>query len=396
MERTSSDTGQTIERLIAVLERKGLVLGVFLVFLIASAVYTVQQPDVYTATARLLIPGDPAAGLTGWARSEANLASRLLGGSPVSDGYTTILASRTVADELIRRFGLQKRYGTDTMDATREELAERTDIAATPEQETIRVSVRDTDPKTAADMTNAYVEALDRINRERSISEGHLKRVFLETRLENVKDDLLEAESRLKMFQEEYGVAALKDQARVTIEGAAGLHAELVSAQTDLHVLRQFGTGRTNEAIRLRSRIDELKSQIDRLESGSGASEGGRVQHSLYIPFKDIPELGMIASRLQREAGIQEELFKLVTTQYELAKIEEARDMETVQILDRAVPPDQPSGPRRARFILIAGIAGFFIGVFWALTLDRRDRVRERDPQRYRQLLRSVGMKRSG
>lgn len=390
----SSDTGRTIERVIAVLKRKGLVLGVLFVTLAASALYAAKLPDFYVATARLLIPGDPAAGLAGWPRSESEVASRLLGGSPVTDGYTSILASRTVADELIRRFGLQKRYGTDTMDATREELAERTDIAATPEQETIRVSVRDTSPETAADMTNTYVEALDRINRERNVSEGHLKRVFLEKRLDAVKNDLLEAESRLKMFQEEYGVAALQDQARATIEGAAGLHAELVRAQTDLHVIRQFGTGRTNEAIRLRSRIDELESQLDRLESGDGASRN-KVQPSLYIPFKNIPELGMVASRLQREARIQEELFKLVTTQYELAKIEEARDMATVQILDRAVPPDQPAGPRRVRLILIAGMAGLFFGIFWALILDRRDRMRESEPERYRRLLRSLRMGRS-
>ncbi len=394
MERMDSEISRTIERLIAVLKRKGLVLIFFLLSLGVSSLYMALQPDIYTATARLLIHGDSSAGPSGFSGAQLDLASRLLG-SPVADGYTTILASRTVADELIQRFGLQKRFGTDTMDATRSELAERTDIAASPEQETIRVSVRDTDPETAAGMANAYVQALDRINRERNLSEGRLKRVFLEQRLADVKNDLLQAEGRLKMFQEEYGVAALQDQAKATIEGAAGLHAELVRAQTDLHVLRQFGTGRTNEAIRINSRIAELKSQISRLESGGeDASGSGKVQPSLYLSFKDIPELGMATSRLQREAKIQEELFKMITAQYELAKIEEARDMETVQILDRAVPPDQRSGPRRALFILISGIAGLFLGVFWALTLERRDRLREREPERYRRLLRSMGLRR--
>lgn len=385
-----------LDHLIVFLKRKVLIFSTVAVAGVLAAVYAFSLPDTYTATARVLVPQKGGQPLGGMVR-DTFLVDALIGGRSYSDGYVSILESRTVADILIERFDLERRYGRSGRVETREALTRLRKITQSPDAPAISVSVEDEDPQRAAAMANAYVDELDRINRERSMTEGHLKRIFLEKRLEAVKNDLLDAEEAVKVFQEKYNLVAVDDQARAAIDGAASIKSEIIRTETDLQVLRQFGTDRKNAAIRLRSRLAELNKQLSMIEKGENAVRTAGTAHSnFYIPFKDLPSLMMAMTRLQREARIQEELFKLVTTQYELAKIEEARDMETIQVLDRAVPPDRPSGPKRALLVGLSSSVGLIIGIFLAVILEFRSRVSANEPERYREFLQSVAFRRRG
>jgi len=241
-------------------------------------------------------------------------------------------------------------------------------------------------------MANAYVNELDRMNRIVNITEGHRKRVFLEKRLREVRKDLSNAETALKEFQETYKLVAIEEQARVAIEGAAKIKGELIAAQTELEVLKQFGTNKQKEAIMLKAKIAELNNQLAKIETGNPGKDilkihrEGKEESNFYIPFNELPALGMQLVRLMREAKLQEKVFELVTSQHELAKIEEAKDVNTIQILDSAVPPDKKSSPKRSLIVILSTILFFFFAVFLAFILEYLDRLKREDEDRYRQI----------
>jgi len=245
-------------------------------------------------------------------------------------------------------------------------------------------------------MANAYVEALDRINRTVNVTEGQRKRVFLEKRLTDVKKDLIAAETTLKQFQEKHKIISLDAQANAAIEGASRIKAEIILSQTQLEVLKKFGTERQNEAIMLNAKIDELEKQLARIEIGKPEENLKQTTAStkdvsdFYLPFSQLPELGLHLFRLTREAKIQEEVFKLLTSQYELAKIDEAKDVNTIQVLDRAVPPDKKSSPKRALIIILSVFFSFFLATLVAFLREYSARFKTENAEDYQRLIQGV------
>jgi len=391
-----------VDYVIVLFKRKKTVVVFTLLAGLLALAYTRMVPDTFTATARLLVPQKADPGISGLlAKMQGSAVGSLLGSAAASDIYVGILESRSVADRIIQRFGLRDRYGEPSLEDTREKLKKRTKITS-GEDQILHISVKDPSPRQASEMANAYAEELDRINQTVSITEGHLKRVFLEKRLAKVKDELLNAEGRLKEFQETYRLVALEEQARVTIEGAARIKGEIIVAQTELEVFKKFGTERNSEAVRLKSRIAELTRQLEKIEEGNthtgvlkNAVAVDRTESNFYIPFNELPALGMQLVRLTREAKIQEEVFKLVTSQYELAKIEEARDINTIQTLDPAVPPDRKSGPNRALIVVLAAACGLFAGVLAAFYREFMEHLRTDYPDRYAKFVRHSPLHRS-
>jgi capsule polysaccharide export protein KpsE/RkpR len=205
-------------------------------------------------------------------------------------------------------------------------------------------------------------------------------------------EDLSRAEIELKAFQEKHRLVAIGEQARVAIEGAAKIKGEIIASETELEVLKEFGTEKQREAIMLKSKIAELGKQLAKIETGNQekgkANDGNKHEENpdFHIPFKELPELGMQLARLTREAKIQEKVFELLTSQFEMAKIEEAKDMNTVQFLDRAFPPDQRSSPRRTVIVILSTVVAFFFAVFFSFVLEYVDRIKREEPERYNQL----------
>ena len=377
-----------LDYVLVLLRRKKLIIGIVVLAIAASVIVSLLLPVKYIATARILPPGESKSRLAGLVGGAAGglggLAAGLLGEKSGPELYKGILESRTVADILIDRFDLMKLYKAKYRASVYNRLKGSTSISIDRKNGIISISVEDEDPKRAAAMANAYVDALDQINRKVHISSGHRKRVFLEERLKKVKEDLAQAETRLKTFQERYKIIAIDEQARAAIQGAAKIKGEIIAAQTELEVLKQFGTEKQNEAIMLKSKIQELEKQLHKIEAGNPDKV------DLYIPFKKMPSLALQLARLMREAKIQQEVFKLITTQYELAKIEEARDVNTIQVLDRAVPPDQKSSPKRRLTVMLSTLVAFFIAVFLAFFLEYIDRIKTEDPDRYHQVTRNI------
>ena len=345
-----------LDLLLALLNHKKMIVVTIAAVFLLSIIISLIIPKKYTATVRILPPLNSQSSISGLLSnaggSLGGLAGSLMGVKTPADLYVGILNSRTVADSLIEKFSLKEIYDKEFKEDIYKALDKRVDISISNTDQIISVSVEEKDPQLSADMANAYVEMLDQINRKVNISEGHQKRVFLEERLEKVTKDLAKAETDLKEFQEKYKLISIQEQARATLEGAAKIKAEIIAAQTELEVLKQFGTERQNEAVMLKSKIEELQRQLAKLETGGKALKNksrhvpNETSSDLFIPFDELPELGLELARLMREAKIQESVFELMTTQYELAKIEEAKDVNTIQVLDKAVPPDKKIKPQ--------------------------------------------------
>jgi tyrosine-protein kinase Etk/Wzc len=383
--------------LLVLLKWKKVILLFVAAVIVVSVIVSLTLPYKYTATARILPPNESSSTLSPLSQITGALGG-VFGvmpgglGKTTADLYVGILQSDAVADMIIDRFNLKdyfrRKYRSDlyqTLDnVTRFNVDRKTQI--------ISISVEDKDPKKAADMANAYVDALDQINQKVNTTEGHRKRVFLEDRLKKVMHDLSKAETDLKAFQEKYKLVAVDEQSKAAIEGAAKIKGEIIASQTELEVLKQFGTEKQREAIMLKSRIAELNKQLARIETGNpGEDKAGDAKKSennsdFYIPFNEMPELGMQLARLMRDVKVQENVFELLTSQYEVAKIDEAKDMNTVQFLDRAFPPDRRSSPKRARIVILSTVVAFFFAIFLAFFLEYVDRVKREDPERYNQL----------
>jgi uncharacterized protein involved in exopolysaccharide biosynthesis len=347
---------------------------------ILSVIVSLLLPKMYVATARVLPPQKSNSGLSSLLDSADNplggLADSLVSNKTPVTLYVGIMKSRSAADALIQKFKLKELYNMKYNEDVYDKLANLSTIEISKKDKIINVSVKDRDPQRAADLANAYVDILDQINRKLNITRGKRKRFFLEGRLHEVKNDLEKAEIQLKTFQEKYNLVAIEEQAKVAIEGAAEIKGQIIAAETELQVLKQFGTEKQIEAVMLKAKIEELTKQLGAIEqgdrpatNGSAPSQPGNVSN-FYIPFDDLPQLGLQLMRLMRETKIQEKLFELITSQYEMARIEEAQDFNTIQILDKAVPPEKKLSPKRGTIVISSCLIAVLFSVLLAFFLE--------------------------
>lgn len=380
----SPDEIDLLQYFFILVKYRKMILFIVLTAFAISIGYALFKGDIYTATASILPPRD-SGGMSSAALipQSIGLPSNLLNIQTPSDLYEGMLRSRSVADRIIDKFELKERYGKKNMEETYKELAMRTNFQVSSQIQIISISVDDEDPVISADLANAYLDALDEVNRKVNVGASHNKRVFLEKRLKSVNSSLNEAESNLRAFQEKYGILSISDQSRSAIEGASKIKAEIITSEAELSMLKRFGTNKQKDVAMLNSKIEELQKQLAKIESGDSSDD------SLYIPFNEMPAIGMELAKLTRDVNVQEELFKLITNQYELAKIEEAKDVKTIQVLDRAIPPDKKSGPRKVLIIVISLFVSLTVAVVMALFMGYMDRIKNDEYERYQQVVKS-------
>lgn len=347
--------------------RKKLLLNI-LVTAILSAGISLKLPKTYKATAVVL----PQAGRDSFSQislfSEfAEIPGELFGQKKNQISlFRAILESRTLLTNVAEKFGMQQLYNADNIEDTIEELASNTDIEVT-EENTINISVsvktsffpdsleENFARKTSAKLTNEFVTQLDIINRSLSNQQSRSNRMFIEQRYREVKKNLAAAEDSLMNFKEEHGVIALSEQVIAAIEIAAIYESELGIAEIKYNVFRSTVGKNNPEAKRMELEIEQFKMKISSIYSNSSNSELGSNSNNKFFPlFSDIPKLGKYYIRAERDMRVQDLIFKFMTQELEQAKIEEARDTPTVQIIDIAIPPIKKHAPARSILVLFA------------------------------------------
>jgi len=287
-----------------------------------------------------------------------------------------VLRSRTIAKAVVDKFSLQERYRSRYLEDAIKRLQDTSTISLSREG-VISVKVEDIDPSIAADMANFFVEQLDRLVAQYGMGEGGRQRRFLTEQLARAKADLESGEDVLRRFQERNRAIVLQDQTKGAIEAAARLKGEIIAAEVQLQVMRNFATEANPEVAALRRRVDEMTRQLARMQYGDGAAQQ-RESRDFAVPFARVPEVGLELVRLTREVKIQETLVTLLTQQLEQARIVEAKDIPVVQMLDRGVPAERPSKPRLALNLAVATVTSLLLGVSIAFMRDYTQNLRAR------------------
>lgn len=328
-----------------------LVFNTLIVIALMAVVLYVFVPNEFKATASIIPPAQEG-GLGGTISQLAKgmLPTELLGDIGVSSAtfnYLAILESRTAMEEVIERHDmlhvLAEKSGL--MSVAVAKLREKTEFEI-GENNNIFVSVIDTDKDRAAAMANTFVDVLNEISVDLNTQSARNNREFIEKRYKRSMTDLRTLEDSLQMFQEKYGVLSLPDQTKAAIDVAAELQAKLTVAQVELGVLERT-LGENNPEVSLqKAEIAEIRSKLRQMRSGD-VSEGFGNVDEMFIPFSEIPEIGMEYLRLYREFEIQSKILEFIVPLYEQAKVEENKTIPVVLVLDRAVPPYKKHWPPR-------------------------------------------------
>jgi capsule polysaccharide export protein KpsE/RkpR len=286
------------------------------------------------------------------------VAGDLLGMKSSGAVFVGVLRSRTVEDRIIDRFDLQKVYAKRTMEDTRRRLAEKTDIAEERKSGIISITVTDHDPSRSAAIAEAYVEELDRLVGQLSTSAAHKQRVFLEKRLSEVKQDLESAEKEFSQFASKNTAIDIKEQGKAMVEAAALLQGQLIAAQSELEAARQIYTDNNVRVKASQARISELQKRLQELGGSDepGASAAETKSAAPYPSIRKLPLLGVTYADLYRRTKVDEAVFEVLTQQYEMAKMEEAKDTPSVKVLDVAKIPEKKSFPPRLLVIFLCTV----------------------------------------
>jgi tyrosine-protein kinase Etk/Wzc len=342
-------------------------------------------PKIYEATATILAPKEPVppglALLTQFG-AQAILGGNLAGGSS-RDTFVAILKSRTMLRDLVERFGLKEYYRSKNIARAVRELEVATAVGVSKEG-VISITVADKNPNLAADIANAYVTYLDRVFAKLGTTEASRQRAFIVERLDSTEKTLRNAEEALRRFQESNRAVVLDAQSKTVLEAAARLKGEIVAAEVQMKTLATYSTSRNPDVIKLKQSIDEMNNQLSQMQYGGGtalASErsgSGQPRQELSFPTAKVPVLAMELARLMRDVKVQETVFGLLNQQFEQAKIAEARDTPTVQLLDKALPAEEKSRPKTLSNMVIAGELSLVTGVLLAFLLEYIVRRRRR------------------
>jgi len=384
-----------------------LLRNALLIGLAAGALIALLIPSRYESSVQLMPPDSPSnsgiAMLAALASKSASgmgaMAGDLLGIKSSGSLFIGILRSRTVEDRLVDRFQLKKAYGMKLAEDARKELAQSTAVGEDRKSGIISLTVSDHDRQRARALAAAYVEELNRLVAELSTSSAHRERVFLEERLAAVKQDLDQASRELGEFSSRNATFDVKEQGHAMVEAAATLQGELIAVESQRRALEAIYTPNNARVRAAGAQAAELRKQLEKLGgkaigpasasrgsespgSAASASEDPAGSDSVYPSLRKFPLLGVKYEDLYRRAKIEEAVFETLTQEFEIAKVQEAKETPTVKMLDEAEVPERRSFPPRMLITLLCGLAASLGTAAWVFVRQRWERIELGDPRK--------------
>jgi capsule polysaccharide export protein KpsE/RkpR len=367
--------------------------------LAASTLIAFLIPKSFTSTAQLMPPDtQSSSGLAMMAAMASkvsgglgSVAGDLLGMKSSGALFIGVLRSQTAQDRLVQKFELQKvyaPYGKKSITDTRMQLDENTAISEDRKSGIISISVTDHDPKRATALANGYVNQLNSLVAELSTSAAHRERMFLEERLKVAKRDLDDAGNQLAQFSSKNNTLDMQTEGKAMLDSAGALAGEMIVAQSELEGLRQIYTDNNPRVRALNARVGELRKQLNKLggtpgDAAKAANSSPEVSNGMPYPtIRSLPLLGAKYADYYRRAKIQETVFEMLTEQYELAKVEEAKETPSVKVLDPAQVPEKKSFPPRLLIMFLGTFLVFSMSVVWVLGAEQWRAADPNDPRK--------------
>ena len=384
--------------------RRARIGRVVLVGIVLSVIVALLIPKEYVSTARLMPPDSQSGGglamlaslSGGGAGGIGALAGDLLGMKTTGALFTSVVHSRTAQDHIVQQFDLKKVYATRWEESARKTLERNTNITEDRKSGVLTLTVTDRDPQRAAGIARAYIDQLDTLMAQLNTSSAHRERVFLEDRLTSIKSDLEAAEKDFSQFASKNGAIDISAQGRAMLQSAAGLQGELIAAQSELEGLRQIYADSNVRVRSTEARIAELRSQLAKLggkydpgpasttspaaPSGASADAASNDGSDSYPTLRQLPILGVPYADKYRTLKVEEAVFETLTKQYELAKVQEAKEIPSVKVLDAPEIPERKSFPPRTLIVIGGAILALGLSVMWILGEQRLRRIDPGDP----------------
>jgi capsule polysaccharide export protein KpsE/RkpR len=352
------------------------------------AVIALIIPSRYTSTTRLMPPDPPSgqgmallAGIAGKLGSVGALGGELLGMTTSAELFAGVLQSNTVQNDLVEKFDLRHVYGVKRVVDARKELTRDTDITIDRKSGILVIQVNDHDPKRASALAQEYVAQLNNVVTQLNTSSAHRERVFLEDRLTQVKDDVESSEKDFSQFASKNAAIDIKEQGKAMVEAAAVLEGQLVAAETEMQGLRQFYTDQNIRVQSMQARIDELRRQLSKM-GGKPEAEGSAPakDDDFYPSIRKLPLLGVTYADLYRRMRVRETVFETLTQQYEIAKVQEAKEVPSVKVLDPPEVPEKKVFPPRTLLTFLGAMFALAIGAAWVIGNDLWAKIDPQDP----------------
>lgn len=376
-----------LDLVIAVIERKYMIVCVTAVAAILSGLVSLCLPFRYIAMTTLLPPQQPQS-LTSVLASQLSSAGMLgavtgnsLGLKNPNDLYVAMLRSRVVGDALVQKLNLTVAFHTQSMSDARAVLLAESTIQPTKEG-MISIAVEDRDGARAAAIANDYVEELKVLTGKLAVTEASRRRLFFEQQLQRATSDLENAEAALKITQQKTGIIQLDSQAKGVIESVAIARAQIAAKEVQLRAVQSFASEQNPDVLMLRQELAGMQEQLYKLEKQSGDVGG-----DLVMPTRQIPDMALEYIRRVRDVKYFESIFELLAKQYEAAKLDEAREGVVIQVVDPAVAPEKRSSPKRGLIVMLSTFAGLIAAILCAFFAKSLEHIRK-NPVTAEQLIR--------
>jgi uncharacterized protein involved in exopolysaccharide biosynthesis len=382
-------------------EHKSFLLTVtvraMLVFLILALVLPatydskteLMPPDPQSATASMLaafaggaLGGGGESGGSGGGGGALGMAADMLGLKSSGALFISILKSDAALDDLINRFDLRKAYWVSTYKQARKKLASRTTIDEDKKSGVITIIVSDRNKERATALAQAYLDELNKMVATLNTSAAHRERVFLEGRLVVVKQELDASSKDLSEYSSQHSTLDLKEQSRAMLEAAATLQGQLIAAQSELRGLEQIYTPYNVRVKTVRARIDELQHQLEKLGGAPTTPEPDLDSEELYPSIKQLPLVGLTYADLFRRVKINETVYEVLRREYELARVQEAKEIPVVKVLVPAEFPEKRSGPPRPLIFFGGIVLSLLLGCAWVLGKDAWAKTHDENPKK--------------
>lgn len=343
-----------------------------------TAIFSFILPKTFTAVAVLMPPGSQQdiSILNAFSDSELPFGGLISKTEEEAMKLIAILKSRTVMETIIKKYNLIEFYKAENIEEALESLADHVSLEI-EEEGTLSIKAHvstgwlhyDKDELKvrvlSAEIANEFVNQLDIVNKRLQTEQAVHQRKFLGERYGENLMDLIKAEEKLKQFKENHNIISIESQTRTAIESAAALKNQILINEVQKGVVSRKLKLNHPEIIGIEDEIRELTVKLHEIEYGRDTSEN--VRGNLFLVLSEIPQIDADLMRLTREVDIQSTLFIYLTQQYEDAKIQEAKNTPTIQLLDPAVTPIKKSSPKRLLMVFIMALITFVFSSIYAL-----------------------------